>query len=347
MPKKIMLTGITGFVGKALAERLLAEGHALRALVRNPAKMTLLHPSLEVIEGDVRDPGAVRDAMRGCELAYFLVHGLGEPDSFEHEEALAAQVFTQCSNDSGLERILYLGGLGSPDADSPHLRSRHLTGKILALGRAKVLEFRASIVLGAGSTSYEIMKALVARVPVIPDPRNLRELCQPLHVKDLLDYLAAGIFVHLDASCVVEIGGPDRIPYSGLLEKLSQHAGLSRKTIPLPELDPRLLGEVFELVVPEYGRVGRHLIESLVHPTVVMDDSAMRMFPWVKPKTIAESLESIGESGLPFSAILSREHLLRVVGALIERFPQLGILRGIHGEGALYQFVAKQMAGFK
>jgi len=347
MTKKIMLTGATGFVGRALAERLLAEGHSIRALMRDPGKSTLAHPSLEVIAGDVRDPQAVRDAMRGCNLAYYLVHGLGEPGSFEHEEALSAQVFTHCSNESGLERILYLGGLGNADADSPHLRSRHLTGKILALGRAKVLEFRASIVLGAGSTSYEIMKALVARVPVIPDPRNLRELCQPIHVDDLLDYLSAGIFVHLDGSCVVEVGGNEQIAYSALLERLARQAGLSRKIIPLPDLDPRLLGEVFELVVPEYGRVGRHLIESLVHPTVVTEDSARRMFPWIKPKDLDGAFQSIGESGLPFSALLSRAHLVRVVGALIERFPQLGILKGIQNEGALYQFLAKQMAGFK
>ncbi len=325
--KKIMMTGVSGYVGNLLALRLLEEGFVIHALARNPSKVTISHPSFQVFPGDVRDAKAVSDAMKDCESAVYLVHGLGEPRSFEHHEALAAQVFTKCSNEQGIGRIVYLGGLGRAGDLSPHLRSRHLTGAILALGRAQVLEFRASIVLGEGSTSTEILKALVSRLPFLIDPANLRELCQPIHFEDMIAYLVLGLTQEVRGSRVFEIGGPDQIAYADLLGRVAAHSGMDRKMFPVPEIDPAVLGEIFELVVPEHARVGRHLIESLTYPTVVEDQSAREVFPTIAPRSLDESLNGIGRVKPELKTILTREHRIRILRMLGERFPKLASVR--------------------
>ena len=347
MTKKILLTGATGFVGRMLLERLIQLGHQVHVLSRRPEKIKTHHPLLTVFTGDVRNPHDLRLAMKDCDSAYYLIHGLEESESFEYEEALAAQVFTQCSNELGLSKIIYLGGLGDSNALSPHLRSRHLTGQILALGRAKVLEFRASIVLGPGSTSYEIMKALVSRLPFLVDPKNLRERCQPLYWEDLMGYLVLGLEDRTPTSCVVEIGGPDQVNYVDLLKKVAQHSSLERKVIPVPELDPRLVGEVFDLIVPEYSRVGRHLIESLIYPTVKNTDLARELYPEITPCSISESLEKIGTIHSELGVMISKDHTLRVLMTLRSRFPEVSFLNGSNLQRSLHDFFAKQMSGLK
>jgi uncharacterized protein YbjT (DUF2867 family) len=263
------------------------------------------------------------ECMKGCDTAYYLVHGLNESHSFEYEEALAAQVFTRAANESGLKSMIYLGGLGPAGELSPHLRSRFLTGEILRLGRARVIEFRASIVLGQGSTSYEILRALSSRLPFFVDPKNLRAECQPIYLEDLLRYLLGALDMEGESSRVLEIGGPDRISYPDLLLQVANHSGIHRKVIPVPDLDPRLMAEAFELVVPEYARVGRHLIESLTYPTLVEDDSASRVFPEIKPIGIQESLDAIGTLSSDLGALVSKEHTRKVLQLFVERFPNL------------------------
>ncbi len=348
MSKKILLTGATGYVGSKLLVRLLEMGEQVHVLTRSPEKLKLQHPSLLVFEGDVRSPKAVTEAMRGCDSAYYLIHGLDESHSFEYQEAKSAQVFTQCSNELGLEKIIYLGGLGDADAISPHLRSRHLTGSILALGRARVLEFRASIVLGVGSTSYEIIKALVSRLPFLIDPKNLRARCQPIYWKDLIEYLALGLLDRGETSSqVIEIGGPDQVGYADLLKIVADHSSIDRKMIPVPELDPRLIAEVFEFIVPEHSRVGRHLIESLIFPTLVEDDKAQRFFPEIRPRPIQEGLDEIGKINSDLGTIVSKEHTMQVLMSLIKRFPEFKILRGINFQSTVQDLIAKQMTSLK
>ena len=188
--EKIMLTGITGFVGQRLARALLDSGKSVRALVRDPSRIPFQHEKLEWVVGDVRDPARVEEALQGCQSAYYLVHGMQEGDGFEHEEAKAAQVFTGACRKARVGRIIYLGGLGDDSTPlSPHLRSRHLTGDILRIPGIPVIEFRASIVIGKGSTSFSIVSALVNRLPFFIEPANLTAACQPIHVDDLIAYL--------------------------------------------------------------------------------------------------------------------------------------------------------------
>ena len=188
MKKKILLTGATGYVGGLLLERLISEGYGVHVLARSPDKI-MKRTGVEVFKGDIRDADAVASAMKGCDVAYYLVHGLNSHSGFEYEEARSAQVFTAAANEAKLEKIIYLGGLGEDGELSPHLRSRQLTGRILALGKTPVTEFRASIVLGRGSTSYEMMRLLAQRLPFFIDPANLRAHCQPIFQEDLFQYL--------------------------------------------------------------------------------------------------------------------------------------------------------------
>ena len=347
MAKKILLTGATGYVGSKLLPRLLELGFEVHVLARNPDQHTFAHSGIIAFKGDIRDSVALSKAMTGCESAYYLVHGLQENEAFEYEEAKAAQVFTQCSNDLGLEKIVYLGGLGDENAHSPHLRSRHLTGSILALGRAKVLEFRASIVLGDGSTSYEIIKALVSRLPFLIDPKNLRELCQPIYWEDLIDYLVLGLQEQGLPSGIIEVGGTEQVSYADLLKMVAEHSSLERKVFSVPELDPRILAEVFELLVPEYARVGRHLIESLIYPTVVRNESSVQFFPEIKPRSIGDSLDKIGTIQSNLGTILSREHTLKVLLTLSHRFPEVTFFRGVNVQHTLQEFLTKQVSSFK
>jgi uncharacterized protein YbjT (DUF2867 family) len=325
--KKIMLTGATGYIGGLLLERLLALGHPVQALVRNPAKFNKVHPLLTVYTGDIRDAAAVREASRGCEIAYYLVHGLEEPSSFEYQEALSAQVFTEVANHSELSRIFYLGGLGEGGDLSPHLRSRQLTGKILGLGRTPVTEVRASIVLGRGSASYEMLSLLAGRLPFFVQPRNLTALCQPIWVEDLLAYLTRCLEVPDTLPALIEVGGQDQLSYSDLLLKVASRSGIYRKVIPAPEIDTRILAEAFEIICPEYARLGRRLMESLSHPTVVHHaEVARQLFPSIHPVGVEQALDSIGPIQADHLALISPEHTRKVIRMFKDRFPQLRFL---------------------
>lgn len=321
--EKIMLTGITGFVGERLAKVLLDSGLRVRALVRNPARLTWSHPGLEVVKGDVREAAQVREAMEGCSRAYYLVHGLAEDSAFEHEEAKAAQVFASSCRLAGIKKIIYLGGLGDTTVSlSPHLRSRHLTGDILRIPGIPVTEFRASIVIGRGSTSFAILSSLVRRLPFFVEPRNLKAECQPIHVDDLLSYLIA------DApEGIYEIGGPDRVTYAELLLRTARASGLSRKLIPVPPLEVLILKEAFELICPEYSKVGGHLFESLVHPTVVTHHQAVIDFPQIRPVGVDEALRIEGGAGEEQSRLLSPAHLAEVIRMLESRFDAVKVLK--------------------
>jgi uncharacterized protein YbjT (DUF2867 family) len=318
--EKIMLTGITGFVGSRLADAILKGGGSIRALVRNPGRVVLSHPALELVEGDVRDPRAVREALRGCESAVYLVHGLAEGPSFEHEEAKAAAVFATACRQEGVRKIVYLGGLGDEsEALSPHLRSRHLTGEILRIPGIPVTEFRASIVIGRGSTSYSIISALVRRLPFFIEPANLRAECQPIHVSDLTAYLTAALDPAAPTGKVYEIGGPDRLSYGSLLELTARLSGLERPLIATPALEVSVLREAFELICPEQASVGSHLFESLIHSTVADREAALRDFSSVVPLGVEEAIRREGGATEEGARLVSLAHLARVIRRLEER----------------------------
>jgi hypothetical protein len=205
---------------------------------------------------------------------------------------MAAQHFGRAARAAGVRRIIYLGGLGDESVQlSPHLRSRHEVGRVLRESGVPVIEFRASVVIGSGSLSFEMLRALVERLPVMVTPRWVRVTAQPIAIGDLLAYLEAAIDLETDESRIYEIGGPERVSYGDLMPEYARQRKLRRAMIPVPLLTPRLSSLWLGLVTPLYARVGRALIESICHETVVRDERARRDFG-VEPMGVREALAS-------------------------------------------------------
>jgi len=280
MKPLILLTGATGYVGGQLLEALVAAGHRVRCLVRRPEALRIPGTAgVEVVAGDVLAPASLRAAMPEVHTAYYLVHSMGSAGYFEEEDRRAARNFAEAARDLGVSRIVYLGGLGeSSPTLSAHLRSRHEVGEILRSSNIPVIEFRASVVIGSGSLSFEMIRALVERLPVMIAPRWVSVPAQPIAIQDLLWYLLAALELPCVESRVFEIGGADQVSYGGLMSEYGRQRGLKRFVLPVPVLTPRLSSLWLGLVTPLYVRVGRKLIDSIRHPTVVRDRSALTEF---------------------------------------------------------------------
>lgn len=286
----ILVTGANGFVGQALIDRLLESGHHITALVRskNKSKKT---GNVKWIEGDLLHPESL-PVLKNIDKAYYLVHGLkGEEARFEYQEALAAVNFINWIRPTAAGTI-YLGGLGPKTQSlSPHLRSRHLTGAILGSSGLQMIEFRASIILGEGSLSFEMIKAMAERFPFRPDLPLLSQPCQPLALEDLLKYLESALELKDEGHKIYEIGGPEAVSYGELLDLYSELAGLKRLKLRLPELDAKVLVRALDYAVPEHSHIGKKLTESLEHPTVVTSDLASKTFPEIKPLSLRVAMD--------------------------------------------------------
>jgi uncharacterized protein YbjT (DUF2867 family) len=244
----------------------------------------------EVVRGDVLDPASLAEAMRDVAVAYYLVHSMASSGDFEREDREAAGNFAAAARAAGVGRIVYLGGLGREPGLSRHLRSRQEVGRILRESGVTTVELRASIVIGSGSLSFEMVRALVRKLPVMVTPRWVRQPAQPLSIEDLITYLVSAAEVELDESVVVEIGGADRVSYMDIMKEFARQRGLRRLMIPVPVLSPRLSSLWLGLVTPVYARVGRELIDSIQNSTTVEDDSARRLFPEVHPRGIRQAI---------------------------------------------------------
>ncbi len=290
-PRNILLTGATGYVGGRLLPLLVADGWRVRCLARQPEHLSPRVPAgVEVVQGDLLDAASLSAAMQGVEAAFYLVHSMGATGNFETQDRLAAEHFATAARAAGVQRIIYLGGLGEDEADlSAHLRSRHEVGERLRAHGVPVIEFRASIIIGSGSLSFEMIRALVERLPVMVTPRWVRVTAQPIAIGDVLAYLRAALSLKMDGSVIVEIGGPDQVSYGELMREYARQRGLRRWMIPVPLLTPRLSSLWLGLVTPLYARVGRKLVDSLRHATVVRDDSAQRLFP-ITPIGVREAI---------------------------------------------------------
>jgi uncharacterized protein YbjT (DUF2867 family) len=284
----ILLTGGTGYVGGRLIPLLEKQGVRLRCLARNPEKRRpRVQPGTEIVQGDVLDPPSLDRALQGIQTAYYLVHLMSGSKDFEQ----AALNFAQAAKKAGVQRIIYLGGLGD-DADpklSPHLRSRHEVGTILREAGAQVIEFRASVVIGAGSLSFDLVKALTDRLPVMICPRWLTTPTQPIAVDDVLAYLLAGKDLPSGESQIFEIGCEDVTTYGGMIREYARQKGLRRWLIFVPVLTPYLSSLWLALVTPAKFEVGRHLIEGLKNPTVIRDKTALNVFP-IRPMSVKEAV---------------------------------------------------------
>jgi uncharacterized protein YbjT (DUF2867 family) len=289
----VLLTGATGYVGGRLLAALAEAGYTVRCLARRPEVLRERLPvGAEAVRGDLLDPESLRGAMAGVDIAYYLVHSMGSDGDFEEQDRRAAQNFGAAAKASGVNRIVYLGGLGEQaSALSPHLRSRHEVGDILRQSGVPVIEFRASIVIGSGSSSFEIVRALVERLPAMVTPRWVSVRAQPMGIEDVLRYLVAA--AEFDAGPVpnrtFEIGGPDVVSYGDLMREYARQRGLRRWMVPVPVLTPHLSSLWLGLVTPVYARVGRDLIDSIRHETVVRDASARLAFG-IEPVGMREAI---------------------------------------------------------
>lgn len=280
MPGTVLLTGASGYVGGRLLRRLTDRAAAVRCLTRHPEYLSARVPdTVEVVQGDVLDRESLTAALAGVESAYYFVHSMGSADDFEETDRRAAQNFAKAAREAGLQRIIYLGGLGNEQEQlSPHLRSRHEVGQLLRSTGLQVIEFRASIVIGSGSLSFEMIRALVEKLPVMITPRWVTVPAQPIAIEDLLDYLIAALELAGNESRIYEIGGADQVSYGELMREYARQRGLRRLLIQVPVLTPRLSSWWLGLVTPLYARIGRKLIDSIRHPTLVRDQSALADF---------------------------------------------------------------------
>ena len=287
----ILLTGASGYVGGRLLDLLEAEGARLRCMTRRPEELEgRVAPGTEVVRGDVMDAGSLAGALAGVDVAYYLVHSMASGTDYRGADRRGAAAFARAARAAGVGRIVYLGGLGRGEDLSPHLASRQEVGRTLASSGVPTLELRASIVIGSGSASFEMIRALVDRLPVMVTPRWVSTLTQPIAIEDVLAYLAEGARVPLPESRIVEIGGPDRVSYRELMRLYARRRGLRRLMVPVPVLTPWLSSLWLGLLTPVYARVGRELVEGLRNETVVRDPGAARLFS-VRPRGAGEAID--------------------------------------------------------
>jgi len=247
----------------------------------------------EVVEGDVMKAETLSRAFEGVDTAYYMIHSMGGtgPRGFEELDRTGAENFGRAAAAAGVRRIVYLGGLGDENADlSPHLRSRHEVGHTLRASGVPVIEFRASVVIGSGSLSYEMLRALVEKLPIMVTPRWVSVRAQPIAIDDLLEYLEGALELETEESRVYEIGGSERLSYGELMREYGKIRNLRRAMIPVPLLTPGLSSLWLGLVTPLYARVGRDLIESICHETIVQDDRARKEFA-IEPMGIRDALK--------------------------------------------------------
>jgi uncharacterized protein YbjT (DUF2867 family) len=288
----VLLTGASGYIGGRLLKALEAAHWPVRCLARRPEFLrSRVSSSTEVVQADCLDRTSLASALVGISTAYYLVHSMGSPGQFEKEDRQAARNFADAACDQGVQRIIYLGGLGNQDqALSAHLRSRHEVADILRSSGVPTIEFRASIVIGSGSLSFEMIRALVQRLPVMICPRWVEVKAQPIAVEDVIAYLTEALELPVEQSAVFEIGGPDQVSYGEIMQEYARQCGLRRWMIPVPFLTPRLSSLWLGLVTPIYARIGRKLIDSMKNPTLVCDPSALTTFG-IKPKGLREAIE--------------------------------------------------------
>ena len=290
----VLVTGATGYIGGRLVPRLLAAGHRLRCLARDPSRLAgRPWPGVEVVAGDALDAATLDRALAGVDAAYYLIHSLAAGErGFEERDRAAARNFGAAAVRAGVRQVLYLGGLGERQPElSRHLRSRQETGEALRATGAPVTEFRAAVIVGSGSLSFEMIRYLTERVPVMVTPRWVSTRCQPIAVRDVLDYLVAALGRPEAAGRVFEIGGPAVLTYGDMMLGYARIRGLRRWLLPVPVLTPRLSSYWVDLVTPIPRAYARTLVEGLRNEVVVHDDAARALFG-VEPTPYLEAVRT-------------------------------------------------------
>jgi uncharacterized protein YbjT (DUF2867 family) len=287
----IALTGATGYVGGRLLGTIERDGRRVRCLARRPEYLRArLGSTTEVVTADCLEPDTLVPALAGATTAYYLVHSMGSARDYARADVAAARNFGLAARRAGVRQIVYLGGLGDPASSlSTHLRSRQDTGHALRAGGVPVVEFRASVILGSGSLSFELIRALVERLPVMTCPRWVWTPAQPIGIEDVIAYLHAALRLPLGTERTYEIGGAECVSYAGIMQEYARQRGLRRLLLSVPVLTPRLSSLWLGLTTPVYARIGRQLIEGMRNPTVVRDDAALREFA-IRPMGLHDAI---------------------------------------------------------
>ena len=286
-----LITGATGYIGGRLVRALSEKGELVRCMARRPDEVRARVPSdVEIVRGDVLDPSTLSGALAGVHTAYYLIHAMASARDFAGEECEGARNFARAARDAGVQRIIFLGGLGADEDLSTHLASRHAVGRILCETGVQTIELRAAVILGSGSLSFELVRALVERLPILLAPRWVSQRTQPIAITDVITYLVAAATIPLAENAVVEIGGSDRVSYLDVMREYAAQRGLRRTFIQVPLLTPWLSGRWLGLVTPVYARVGRKLIDSVRNETVVTSSRASELFPGIRPQEMKTAI---------------------------------------------------------
>ena len=331
----ILVTGSTGYVGGRLVPRLLDAGYRVRCLVRDPSRLQgrAWLNGVELVSGDVLQPESLADAMRDVSVVYYLIHSLGGGSDFSERDLLAARNCAAAAKKAGVGRIIYLGGLGEANADlSAHLRSRHETGAALREAGVPVTEFRAAVIVGSGSLSFEMIRYLTERLPAMICPRWVFTRIQPIAIRNVLDYLLAALDCPESIGRTLEIGGRDILTYAEMMSGYAEARKLKRHLIAVPILSPRLSSYWVHLITPIPANIARPLIKGLGNEVIVHDQSARRLFPAIEPLDYATAVRlalekwKVGDVETAWSDALSSSQgarkpvtLISTEGMIIER----------------------------
>ncbi len=280
----VLVTGATGYIGGLLVPLLLEQRHRVRCIARNSERLNGRFEGAEIVEGDVSNDKSLQTACGGIDVAYYLVHAMSDARNFRDADRKGALAFASAARQAGIKRIIYLGGLGDDAASlSQHLRSRHEVGSILRHSGVLVVEFRAAVIIGPGSVSFEMMRYLTERLPVMIAPRWVETLSQPIALHDVLAYLVQALDLHIESSRVYEIGGSDVISYKDMMLEFARLRGLRRTIFVVPLFTPRLSSYWVHLVTPIAARIAQPLILGLHNEVIVKDDRAATNFPNIRP----------------------------------------------------------------
>ncbi len=277
----VLVAGATGFVGSHLVPVLLADGHRVRCLSRNPEHArTRLPAAVDIARGDVHDAASLAEALEEMDAAYYLVHSMEESEfDFEERDRAAARQFTREAERAGIKRMVFLGGLGDAASQlSAHLRSRQEVGELLRSGLTAVTEFRAGLIVGPGSASYVMLQQLVERLPVMITPRWVETRTQPIAITDVVRYLVAALDDDSADDAIYEIGGPEVMTYRSMMMRYARARGLKRIMLPVPVLTPRLSSYWVDVITDVPAALARPLIEGLRSEMIVRGDAAARAF---------------------------------------------------------------------
>jgi uncharacterized protein YbjT (DUF2867 family) len=285
MNKLILVTGATGYIASRLIPRLLERGYRVRCLARQPRRLTgrIWSPYVEVIQGDVMTPPTLARALDGVHTAYYLIHNMTYGRGYTARELEGAGRFASAAAQAGVRHIIYLGGLADPEQHiAPHMRSRIETGRVLREGQVPVTEFRAGVITGSGSISFEMIRFMTELFPIVPGPTWMKNKSQPIAIQNVIDYLFAALENSGGRGGIFEIGGPDIATYGDLMLQYARIRGLKRKMMLLPGIPLWLMALGVGLMTPVPRPIAYALIGGLANDSVVQHAEAQKIFPEVK-----------------------------------------------------------------